>query len=49
MSAMIWGEYPKALSSYNEALKIQKQSLSPDDPNLAITLNNIGNVYKKIE
>ena len=38
-------EYPKALSSYEKGLAIQQQSLPPNHPDLAMTYNNIGNVY----
>jgi tetratricopeptide (TPR) repeat protein len=42
------GDYPKALSSYEKALNIRKQSLPPNHPSLASSYDNIGNVYKNM-
>jgi tetratricopeptide (TPR) repeat protein len=39
------GEYSKALSDYEEALKIQQQSLAPNHPDLVSSYGNIGLVY----
>ena len=39
------GDYTKALSSYEEALNIYKNSRPPDDLDLATIYNNIGQVY----
>ena len=39
------GDCPKALSFYKKTLTIQQQSLSPTHSDLAMSYNNIGNVY----
>ena len=39
------GEYSKALSYYEKALEIRKQSLPSNHPDLALSYNNIGAVY----
>jgi tetratricopeptide (TPR) repeat protein len=43
------GNYPKALSYYEKALEIQKQSLPPNHPDLAMSYNNVGNVYLNMD
>ncbi|CAF1249695.1 unnamed protein product [Adineta steineri] len=39
------GNYPKALSSYEKALEIKRQSFPPNHPSLASSYNNTGLVY----
>ncbi|CAF4715193.1 unnamed protein product, partial [Rotaria socialis] len=38
------GEYQQAVTFYKKSLEICKEILSPDDPNLASSYNNIGGV-----
>jgi tetratricopeptide (TPR) repeat protein len=42
------GEYSKALSFDERALKIRQQSLPPNHPDLTASYNNIGLVYDKM-
>ncbi|CAF4177334.1 unnamed protein product, partial [Adineta steineri] len=42
------GEYSKALSFYEQALEIDKETLSSNHPDLATSYNNIGMVYDKM-
>ncbi|CAF1606601.1 unnamed protein product [Adineta ricciae] len=42
------GDYPKALSSHEQALKIQLQSLPTNHPDVAGSYNNIGNAYRNM-
>ncbi|CAF1588245.1 unnamed protein product, partial [Adineta steineri] len=41
------GDYEKAIWYFEQALKIQEQDLPSNDPLLATSYNNIGNVYDK--
>ncbi|CAF1531665.1 unnamed protein product [Adineta steineri] len=41
-------DYPKALSSHEEALEIRQQSLPPNHPDLAMSFGNVGNVYSRM-
>ncbi|CAF1192713.1 unnamed protein product [Adineta steineri] len=41
------GDYEKAIWYFEQALKIQEQDLPSNDPLLATSYNNIGNVYEK--
>jgi tetratricopeptide (TPR) repeat protein len=42
------GDYSKALSSHENALEIQQQSLPPNHPGLAMSYNSIGEVYQNM-
>lgn len=42
------GDYHKANKFYEQALVIKKSKLPDDSPEIALTLNNIGNVNKNI-
>ncbi|CAF4728183.1 unnamed protein product, partial [Rotaria socialis] len=39
------GEYQQAVTFYEKSLEISQKTLSPDDPELATSYNNIGGVY----
>jgi tetratricopeptide (TPR) repeat protein len=38
------GDYSKALSSHEKAIKIREKTLPPNHPDLSISYNNIGSV-----
>ncbi|CAF5026811.1 unnamed protein product, partial [Rotaria sp. Silwood1] len=42
------GDYSKALEFYDEALIIDEKALLPNHPDLAISYNNIGQVYNNM-
>ncbi|CAF4824273.1 unnamed protein product, partial [Rotaria socialis] len=42
------GEYQQAVTFYEKSLQIYKKILSPDDPVLATSYNNIGGVYSSM-
>ncbi|CAF4284820.1 unnamed protein product, partial [Rotaria sordida] len=39
------GDYSKAVEFYKKTIKIKEKALSPDDPDLALSYNNISAVY----
>ncbi|CAF4886178.1 unnamed protein product, partial [Rotaria magnacalcarata] len=42
------GDYQKALEFYERAHKIKHSALPPNHPELAISYNNMGAMYKKM-
>ena len=43
------GDYSKALTSFEQALAIQNQSLPFNHPDFAITYNNIASIYSSVD
>lgn len=42
-------DYQKALKLFQKALLLKKSRLESDDPQVAITLNNLGKVFMKLQ
>jgi tetratricopeptide (TPR) repeat protein len=42
------GKYREAIEFYEKAVEIKKKTLAPNDPSLAMSYNNIGNVHQNM-